>query len=302
MLTLRQLETFVQIVELGTFERAAQRLNATQSTISKRVAELEEATGLTLFDRSRRSARLTEDGERLLELAIDTLSSANRIMQLNHEPDQTLHRVRVGFTELTALTWLPGFLQDYTRERPEVRLDITIDMSRTLYQMFQDGDLDLIVIPLVPEAHDQPRVETRLVSHVEMAFMARSGLVQAPSPLPVDHLNRYTLLGQGKQSGFAQTINRWMYNQGVQLPPTLLVDNLLALVGLITAGRGISVLPRHCVQGLARDADLVEIDTSPRLPDVAYYTMYRDEYRAKLLDDFATNLIEAADFTRPFFV
>ncbi|EPC02629.1 hypothetical protein L861_09810 [Litchfieldella anticariensis FP35 = DSM 16096] len=300
MLTLKQLETFVQVVELGTFERASQRLNATQSTVSKRISELEQASGLRLFDRSRRNARLTEEGERMLELAYATLDGAKRILELNEQPERVLHRVRIGFTDLAALTWLPGFLRDYTIERPDIRLDITIDMSRTLYQQFQDGELDLVVIPQVPEAFAQPGVETRLLEEVEMAFMAREGLVDGPRPIPIGALERYTLISQGKRSGFAQDINRWLSHQGMAAA-NLTADNLLALVGLVAAGRGISVLPKLCVQRFAREQGLEILKTIPRLPTIGYYALYHGGVRIRLLEELAHRLVNAADFTRPFF-
>jgi DNA-binding transcriptional LysR family regulator len=301
MLTLRQLETFIQVVELGTFERASQRLNATQSTVSKRISELEEATGLSLFDRSRRNARLTEEGEQLLELAYKASENAKQILELNAQPEHRLHRVRIGFTELTALTWLPGFLRDYTLERPDIRLDITIDMSRTLYQQFQDGELDLVVIPLVPEAFAQPGVETRLLEEVEMAFMASEGLVDGTRPLPISLLKRYPLIGQGKRSLFAQNINRWLSQQGMTAT-TLTADNLLALVGLVTAGRGISVLPKRCVTRFTQAQGLETLDTMPPVPAIGYYALYHAGVRIQLFETLARRLADAADFTRPFFV
>lgn len=299
MLTLKQLDTFVQIVELGTFERAAQKLNATPSTVSKRIAELEEATGLALFDRSRRGAQLTEEGEQLLEHAMATLSHAQQIFGLKRQPSR-LHRLRLGLTELTALTWLPGFLGTFTRERPDVRLDITIDMSRTLYQQFQDNELDLIVIPAAPDAFVQPGIEARLIGEVEMAFMARKGVVKETQPLTLQALQGYTLIGQGKRSGYAQHVNRWLHQQGIA-GSTLTADNLLALVGLVTAGQGVSVLPRRCVAHLTRDDALEVIDTTPALPCIGYYALYHDGSRLKLLESMAQRLAEAAEFTKPFF-
>lgn len=301
MLTLKQLETFVQVVELGTFEKASQRLNATQSTVSKRIGELEQATGLRIFDRSLRNARLTEEGEQLLELAYLMIESANKIRELNRQSDCKLHRVRIGFTELTALTWLPGFLREYTLERPDIRLDVTIDMSRTLYQQFQDSELDLVVIPLVPEVFAQPGVEKLLLEKVEMAFMARAGLVSGPRPLPISELQSYTLISQGKRSGFAQDVNRWISHQGLAAPAQI-ADNLLALVGLVTAGRGISVLPRLCVQRFAQAQGLEILDIVPQPPTMGYYALYHGGVRVSLLEEISLRLKKAADFTRPFFI
>lgn len=300
MLTLKQLETFIQVVELGTFERASQRLNATQSTVSKRISELEQASGLTLFDRSKRNSRLTEEGESLLELAYSTLNSANRILELSRKPERFLHRLRIGFTDLSAFTWLPAFLREHTLNKPNVRLDINIGMSRTLYQQFQDGELDLIVIPSIPEAYAQPDVEIYSLNNVEMSFMVKEGLITGPRPLPVLELQQHTLITQGKNSGFAQSCNRWLNKQGVTITSQT-ADNLLAIVALVTAGRGISVLPKLCVQNFAHDQGLDILDIDPPLPEVNYCAMYHNGTRIQILEELAHNLGEAVDFTQPFF-
>jgi hypothetical protein len=55
----KQLETFITIVRLGTFAAAAEHLNATQSTVSARIQELEQDLGVVLFNRTQRKAHLT---------------------------------------------------------------------------------------------------------------------------------------------------------------------------------------------------------------------------------------------------
>ena len=62
---IKQLEALYWAGRLGSFQAAANRLHTTQSAISKRIAELEEALGRQLFDRSRRNAQLTPAGERV---------------------------------------------------------------------------------------------------------------------------------------------------------------------------------------------------------------------------------------------
>ena len=74
MLTFKQMEALYWIVQLGSFEAAASRLNATQSAVSKRVQELERLFEITVFDRAHRSARLTEKGAEIFRLMLDTAS------------------------------------------------------------------------------------------------------------------------------------------------------------------------------------------------------------------------------------
>src|SRR3954468_17538558 len=104
MITLRQLEALHWIAQLGTFERAAVKLNTTQSAISKRIQELEAASGLAVFDRNQRGARLTEKGEHLLALVLEMLALQDRMLELKDGGDMPARRISIGVTELSALT------------------------------------------------------------------------------------------------------------------------------------------------------------------------------------------------------
>lgn len=68
-MNLRKLETFYWAAKLGSFTAASQRLNATQSTVSMRIQELEREFDVQLFDRSRRNARVTEIGREIIYYA-----------------------------------------------------------------------------------------------------------------------------------------------------------------------------------------------------------------------------------------
>ena len=102
MITLKQLEALQCVVQLGTFERAALRLNTTQSAISKRIQQLEDASGLPIFDRNQRGARLTEKGEHLLALGQEMLALQGRMLDLKSGSEMPARRLRLGVTELSA--------------------------------------------------------------------------------------------------------------------------------------------------------------------------------------------------------
>jgi len=78
-LTLKQLETFYWVSRLRSFVLAAERLHSTQSAVSMRIKDLEVSLGVSLFDRTQRSAQLTAKGQELLKYAEKMIATASQI-------------------------------------------------------------------------------------------------------------------------------------------------------------------------------------------------------------------------------
>jgi DNA-binding transcriptional LysR family regulator len=295
MITLRQLEALHWIAQLGTFERAAAKLNTTQSAISKRIQELEAASGLPVFDRNQRGARLTEKGEHLLALGQEMLALQDRILELKDGGDRPARRIRVGVTELSALTWLPRLVTALRQAYPAIIIEPEVEMSRTLYARLLEDTIDLIVIP---EAFSDPEVTAIRVAEVTNAWMARPNLVKARRTLRMEELAGYPILMQGGRSGSGLYFNKWLKSQGVVFPRVLSSDSLTALVGLAVAGLGICYLPRQCFRPLIDERKLVMVPTKPKLPLVPYAAMYRNDRPSALTSAVAELARSVCDFSR----
>lgn len=93
VITLKQLEADYWIGQLGTLERAAARLYTAQSTISKRIQELEMTVGPAVFDRNQRGAGMTEMGEHLLAMSEEMLNLQERILGLKTSAESPPRRL-----------------------------------------------------------------------------------------------------------------------------------------------------------------------------------------------------------------
>lgn len=288
MITLRQLKALHWIALLGTFERAADRLNTTQSAISKRVQELELSVGRPIFDRSQRGARLTEDGEAVLALGQQMLELEERIMAVAHAGAAPASRLRLGITELTTYTWLPRLIGALKEQYPALTIETEVDASRNLFTRLQDDDLDLVVIS---EKFTDPDVATVRLAEVSNTWLARPGLVKEQHPLNLTELGAYPILLQGRSSGSGLSIHRWMKAQGVVFPQMVLTDNIMTMLGLTIAGMGIANFPRHCFQRLVDEGRLVEVSVTPTLPNMPYAAMYKHNRPSALI----ANVIEIAE-------
>ena len=295
MITLKQIEALQWVVQLGTFERAAAKLNTTQSAISKRIKELEAAAGVSVFDRSQRSARLTEKGEHLLALSRDMLALQQRMLELKDAQEMPVRRLRLGVTELSALTWLPRLIASLRKSYPTVVIEPEVDMSRNLYDRLQEDLLDIIVIP---EAFADPEITSVRVAEIQNVWMASPTLVRERKAISLEELTAYTILMQGSRSGSGLYVSKWLKSEGVILPRSLSCDSMMALLGLAVAGIGVSYLPKQCFWPLIRDGKLKIVRTKPALPLIPYAAMYRND-RPTAFTRMVARLTQAScDFSR----
>lgn len=179
MMTFKQLEALYWIGQFGGFAPAARKLHTTQSAISKRVHELEQIFDTALFDRSQRSARLTEKGEEMFMLARKLLRERDAAVEQFGKPGVIERRLRIGVTELTAMTWLPRLVGLVRAHYPKVTLEPDVDGSLPLRDKLLADALDVII---VPDAFGDSRLPAKPVGQVESAWMCRPGLVQPPPP------------------------------------------------------------------------------------------------------------------------
>ncbi|MGL9623242.1 LysR family transcriptional regulator [Bradyrhizobium sp. U531] len=295
VVTLKQLEALHWIAQLGTFERAAAKLNTTQSGISKRIQELEASTGLALFDRNQRGARLTEQGEQLLTLGRNMLDIQQRIVELKDAKLAPARRLRLGVTEMAALTWLPRLVSAIRDEYPTMILEPEVDMSRNLYDRLLDGTTDLIVIP---EAFSDPEITSVRLAQVTNVWTARPGMIKSSRrALSFEDLAEHTILTQGSRSGSSLLMNKWLRTNGVAFQRVISCDSLTAVVGLVTAGIGVSYLPRQCFRPLVDERKLEIIPVRPVLPTIPYAAMYRNDRPSALTAAIAELAGRACDFS-----
>jgi len=272
MATLKQLRALVAIVDLGTFEAAAQRLGIAQSAVSRQIQDLEEWFGFALFDRSSRAARITFEAGEVIDQARKVLLQYD-VLESSLMSNEVLSRhLRIGITELSALTWLPRFVATMAEKYPRVRVEPEVELSVRLKDNLINGQLDLIV---VPDAFSHNGVIKSPLGEVVNGWYAAPSLAPPEGEVELTELSHFTLLAQGNLSGSGVLMEEWLSTQNLK-PVSLIPSNsLVALVGLTISGLGISYLP-HCIaSGFVDAGRLREIQTVPSLPTVNYVALVR---------------------------
>jgi DNA-binding transcriptional LysR family regulator len=176
-LEIRHLLALVAVVETGTFSRAAEHLDYTQSAVSQQVSTLERIVGTTLFERpgGPRPVRLTAAGEVLLTHAraiLARVSSAATNLRALASGDQG--ELRVGTLPSVGTKILPRLLGTFRAERPGIQIVLRESRnSAELIHAVETGDIDVTFIDIGP--YETGPLEVRPLLDDPMVFLAPAG-------------------------------------------------------------------------------------------------------------------------------
>ncbi len=145
MLDTDQLRSFLAIVDEGSFTRAAERVHKTQSAVSMHIRRLEEQLGCALFVKQGRGARLTAEGEQLVEYARRILrEEAGALAALSRKGLRGT--VRFGVPDDYAEAFLSDILLSFNHRHPLVEIAVTCENSIELAGLVRAGALDLALV------------------------------------------------------------------------------------------------------------------------------------------------------------
>ena len=146
-LHLKHFETFYWAARLGSFTAAADRMNSTQSAVSMRIAELESRLGTSVFERVNRKVVVTPKGEALMDYVERLLHVVEEIQEQVASPETISGLIRIGVTEVVALTWLPQLVEALHRRVPKVKAKFSVALTQEVMEKLHSGAVDLALAP-----------------------------------------------------------------------------------------------------------------------------------------------------------
>lgn len=237
------LRTFLEVARLQHLGRAAEVLQSDQSTVSRKVARLEEEIGVPLFERIGRSIRLTQAGERLVPRAERLLHDLREaIADAEGTVSAETGEVHVGFLHTVGARWLPERLARFLEIHPGVRFNLREGTSAEVTRGVLAGDFDIGI--LGPPPQDTPDLE------VVPLFRERVAVV-----VPADHrlarkasctlqdLASESLILPRSRSGLRSVIDDAFAREGITVNVAYEGDDFTIVEGLVEAGLGITLLP-----------------------------------------------------------
>jgi len=258
MTDLNSLVVFAKVVEANSFSEAARRLKMPISTVSRKIAELEDQLGVRLLERSTRSLRLTELGTEVLEHAIRSaeISEAVRSIVSNRLSDVS-GTLRLSAPPSISDTLLTPLISAFQASYPNVRIQVLVT-DRFVDHIAEGVDLVFRLGPL----KDSSLVGRKLLTyrHQLVASPAYIDRVKPPET-PQDLLEHRLFAFEHWNPEY-----RWSFvhengkdTETLTFLPYLSMNDYTGLAAALLVGAGVGDLPPVVQPELIRDGRLVEV-------------------------------------------
>lgn len=243
--SLKKYEAFVKTVEMGNLTKAADVLGYTQSGMSHMLSSLESELGFTVLLRGRSGVKLTAAGEQLLPKIREILEKKKEIDELAaYIAGDSVGAVRVGAFTSVAVNWLPGIIKDYQKTHPAVEIKMYNGDYHDVEKWLENGDIDVgfIAMPGPAGVKCVPLKEDPL-----MVVLPEGHPLEQFSVVPIELAAGEPIISLLKSS--AQDVYRALDRAGVKPDIRYTTKDDYAIIAMVRAGLGISIMPELLLKG-----------------------------------------------------
>ncbi|MCE8007043.1 LysR family transcriptional regulator [Aestuariivita sp.] len=251
-LDLDAVQAFVHIAELGSFTRAADACQMTQSAVSLKLKRLEERLDCRLVDRTPRHVQLSSQGEAFLHHAQELLAVHDRATATI---TASRERLAIGISDHVAGPELPALIARMNDQDRQLLIEVRIGSSGDLLQSFDRRELDAVIVRL-----HVGRTDGEMLAHERFGWYASpTWKHRAGEPLPLATL--------AEPCGVRVMAGQVLDEAGVSWTEAFVGGGVAAVCAAVTAGLGVSALAKRMLPlGAVDVGETLGLPELPRLP------------------------------------
>lgn len=155
-----QLEYVAAVARLGSFRKAAEELHISQPALSTTVRNLERELGVTILDRGRSGAQVSDEGRELLPLIITAIDAVDRLRQTADQQHRISRMVRVGTVNAGTVPLLTTTIGAFRQLHPTTQVEIVGAQEATIDSALREGSFDLGIVTCIAGDDMPPEFET----------------------------------------------------------------------------------------------------------------------------------------------
>lgn len=266
---------FIRTVEYGSFTKAAEVLNYSQSGISRMINDLEKEWKITLLERNRSGVKLTSDGSRLLPFAKSLCDEYQKLqMQVDDLHGVQSGIIRIGTFSSVATHWLPNIIRAFQKDYPGIDYELLLGDYTEIEEWISEGRVDcgFLRLPTKPDFETITLTRDKLLAILPVGHpLAEYEKV----PLAALCNEPFMLLEKGAKAEISEVFER----NGLTPRVRFTTWDDYAVMSMVEKGLGISMLPELILKRVPYNIVVRELDV-PAYRDIAF--AWRDRKTASL--------------------
>ena len=248
--------SFVKAVEYGSFTKAAERLNYSQSGISRMIGDLEKEWKVVLLERNKGGVKLTSDGLKLFPYVKSLIAEYEKLqMQVDELNGLQSGLIRIGTFSSVATHWLPNIIKEFQKDYPHIDYELLLGDYTEIEEWILEGRVDcgFLRLPTHPELETEFLEQDKL-----MAVIPENHHLANCEKFPVTALcdEPFMLLEKGAKAEVSEIFEKYGLTPKVHF--TTWDD--YAIMSMVESGLGISILPQLILKRIPYKIVAKELD------------------------------------------
>lgn len=267
----KNLVTFKTILEVGSFQKAADKLGYTQSTVTFQIKQLEEELALKLFEKIGRRMELTQAGKDIMPYVDMILQGTEQISNYGKSLSEISGSLKLAIPDSILIYNMQPFMQAFTHEAPNVQLIVNSIQSGEINPSIADGTAD-IGINCEKDSYPDSVVHKKLGKYKAVLVaspFAKNNLLDFITP----HQRKPISLICNEPDGYYQLdMDKYLSEKDILLNPPMKVQSIEAVKRCVMNNLGIAVVPTYSIGEELKNGSLMPIKTE--LDEKTYDSFY----------------------------
>ena len=282
---LKNLDTFIQVAELSSFTKAADKLGYSQSTVSFQIKQLETELNAQLFERINHTVSLTERGKEVLRYAHEIIK-LTRDMEKNADSSQELTGyIRIAMADSLCSWLMKEDFKNFHNEYPGITIKIIAASTEEMFRLLNQNEVDL-VYTLDNHIYDKNyviRSEDQMQAHfvTSASFLKAHGLLDDSSEgvqtISLDKLIQFPFILTEKRMSYRRLMDEKLASMSLEIMPILEIGNTDLICTLIEQNMGFSYLPDYVTDKAVSEGHMVRLNISGFEIDIWKQLLYHKD-------------------------
>lgn len=282
---IHRLRTFKTAATLLNFNRTADALNYSQSTVSAQIKSLEDEIGVFLFDRKGKQLSLTAAGRKMLNYSLKLLAIHEEAIADIGGHGETNGMLTIRAPQTVATYHLPRVLAEFQPRFPKIRFDITSCASYSLEHELQIGTVDLAF--LLTESIQAVNLNVEMLKTEQLVLIAGPGHpLVGRKCVGFEDIREYHIFLPKADCGYRMPFEQSLMIEMAETALTLELNSIEAIKKCVAAGLGITVIPEIAVRNELNRGALMRLDWSEESEIAVLMIWHKEKWISPALGAF----------------